>query len=156
MSVEIERKFLVTGSEWRSAQSTYYCQGYLNTVRQRTVRIRIAGDRGVLTIKGITSGLSRPEFEYDVPVADATEMLKLCDGPLIEKNRYVVEHAGHVWEVDEFLGDNTGLVVAEVELSSENETVEMPAWVGEEVTHDLRYFNSKLSANPYKNWPENA
>jgi len=152
MAIEIERKFLGTSSDWRSLAPVYFCQGYLNRDKHRTVRIRIAGDRGILTVKGLTIGASRPEFEYEIPLDDAQEMLKLCDGPLVEKNRHIVQHAERTWEVDEFLGDNKGLVVAEVELASEDQTLDVPSWVGAEITNDSRYFNSNLSINPYKQW----
>ena len=152
MGIEIERKFLTTGDEWRNANATYCCQGYLNPDKQRTVRVRIAGDKAMLTIKGPTAGASRQEFEYQIPVEDAQQMMKLVDGPVVTKNRYIVEHSGLVWEVDEFLGDNEGLVVAEVELESEQQEIEFPDWVGEEVTSDKRYFNSSLSVKPFKEW----
>jgi len=152
MAIEIERKFLVTSSAWRSSAPVYFCQGYLNHDKHRTVRIRIAGDRGILTVKGLTIGASRSEFEYEIPLDDAQEMLKFCDGPLVEKNRHIVQHAERTWEVDEFLGDNKGLVVAEVELASEDQTLDVPSWVGAEITNDSRYFNSNLSINPYKQW----
>ncbi len=154
MGVEIERKFLVTGDAWRNAEPVYYCQGYLNRDKHRTVRVRIAGDRGLLTIKGLASGSRRSEYEYSIPIDDAKEMLGLSDGPVVEKYRRVIEHAGLMWEVDEFLGDNEGLVVAEVELESEDQTVDIPDWVGSEVTNDARYFNSNLAAKPYKLWPD--
>ena len=152
MGLEIERKFLVTGDGWRQVEPTYFCQGYLSRDKHRTVRVRIAGDQGVLTIKGLNVGAVRPEVEYQIPVADAEEMLKLCEQPLIEKNRYVVGFAGNHWEVDEFLGENLGLVVAEIELESESQSFEKPDWVGEEVTEDPRYFNSRLAAEPYSTW----
>lgn len=154
MGTEIERKFVVTGSVWRDSDSVYFCQGYLNRDNHRTIRVRIAGDRGVLTIKGLTTGASRPEFEYSIPVSDAKEMLSLCDGPVVEKNRHVVQHDGLRWEVDEFLGDNKGLIVAEVELDSEDQTIDFPDWVGAEVTDDPRYFNSNLATTPYKLWAD--
>lgn len=152
MAIEIERKFLVHGSSWKQSASTYLCQGYLNTDKQRTVRIRVAGQKAFLTVKGISTGASRAEFEYEIPLADATQMLELCEQPLIEKNRHLVSHAGLVWEVDEFLGVNQGLVVAEVELQSEEQHVELPSWVAEEVTNDNRYFNSSLSIAPFSTW----
>ena len=114
--------------------------------------MRIAGEQAMLTIKGPTIGMARDEFEYSIPVADAKEMLKLCEQPLVEKNRRVIQHAGLAWEVDEFLGVNAGLVVAEVELESEGQSIELPHWVGDEVSHDPRYFNSNLSANPFSAW----
>ena len=154
MGIEIERKFLVTGSAWRNSEPLYFCQGYLSRDKSRTVRVRIAGDRGLLTIKGLTTGASRPEFEYEIPMDDAKEMLALCDAPVVEKNRRFVQHAGLMWEVDEFLGDNKGLIVAEVELGSEDQEIDLPDWVGLEVTDDSRYFNSNLATNPYKQWAE--
>ena len=152
VAVEIERKFLVSGDAWRNGSGVLYRQGYLNRDKARTVRVRIAGDAAFLTIKGQSVGASRAEFEYPIPVADAQALLALCDGPLIEKTRYLVPHAGHQWEVDEFAGDNAGLVVAELELVSEDEAFESPAWLGEEVTHDARYFNSNLATQPYASW----
>lgn len=152
MAVEIERKFLVVGDEWREAPSTFYCQGYLNRDRKRTVRVRVAGDQAFLTIKGPTVGASRSEFEYAIPVADAKEMFPLCEQPLIEKNRHIIKHGGLTWEVDDFLGANAGLVVAEVELECESQQVSLPDWIGEEVTGDSRYYNSRLSQQPYSSW----
>lgn len=152
MGVEIERKFLVCGDAWRSTNPVRYAQGYLNRDKHRTVRVRIAGERGVLTVKGLTTGASRAEFEYDVPLSDARAMLRLCDGPLVEKKRHLVEHLGMTWEVDEFLGDNAGLVVAEIELPDADYAFEMPEWVAEEVTLDARYFNSNLALNPFSSW----
>ena len=156
MATEIERKYLVTGDDWRDAEPTYYCQGYLNRDKHRTVRVRIAGDSGVLTVKGLTTGASRAEFEYAISLEDAKAMLALCDGPIVEKNRRVIEYAGLKWEIDEFLGDNQGLVIAEVELDSEQQEIDLPPWVGDEVTDDPRYFNSNLSTRPYKLWDENS
>lgn len=156
MPVEIERKFLVAGSEWKTATGTLYRQGYLSRNAGRTVRIRVAGEKAFLTIKGITQGISRAEFEYEIPLADAEELLKLCDGPLIEKTRHLVVEAGTTWEVDEFHGDNAGLVVAEVELDSEEETFARPDWLGREVTGDHRYSNSQLSVCPYREWRDEA
>jgi len=154
MGTEIERKFLVKGDSWRQgATGTVYRQGYLSTVKERTVRERTVGDVGWLTIKGLTRGATRTEFEYAVPLADATQMLnELCEQPLIEKTRYRIPHAGLVWEVDEFAGVNEGLIVAEVELSSEDQQVELPAWVDAEVSGDPRYFNANLVAHPYSRW----
>ena len=156
MAIEIERKFLVNGTEWKAAEPTYYCQGYLNRDKHRTVRVRVAGDIALLTVKGLTTGASRQEYEFEIPLEDAKAMMKLCDGPPVEKNRRVIEHGGLSWEVDEFLGDNEGLVVAEVELESESQTIDPPEWVGVEVTDDPRYFNSNLSATPFKNWPKSS
>lgn len=152
MPMEIERKFLVQGDDWRSGKSTLYRQGYLSRDKERTVRVRIADKQAFLTIKGISTGASRAEFEYEIPVADAEQLLLLCDGPLIEKTRYLVLHAGMTWEVDEFHGANKGLVVVEIELQSETQIFSKPAWVGMEVTHEKRYFNSSLSAYPYNTW----
>lgn len=152
MAKEIERKFLTTGEQWRTATPIYYCQGYLNRDKQRTVRVRIAGDKAMLTVKGLTTGASRDEFEYDIPIDDAKTMLAMCEQPLIEKNRRIVHHEGLDWEVDEFLGLNEGLVVAEVELESENQVFQTPKWVGDEVTNDPRYFNSSLSSKPFTKW----
>lgn len=153
MGVEIERKFLVAGGEWRlGATGIRYAQGYLSRGSGRTVRVRIAGNEAFLTVKGPVSGITRQEFEYPIPVEDAKVMLSLCDGPVIEKLRFRIPHEGHVWEVDEFLGDNSGLVVAEVELSGEEETPSLPLWVGPEVTGDPRYYNSNLVIHPYREW----
>lgn len=152
MAVEIERKFLVSGADWRTANGQRIVQGYLNRDKQRTVRVRISGAQAFLTIKGMTSGATRAEFEYPVPLADAEALLALCDGPLIDKIRHRVEYAGLVWEVDEFAGDNAGLVVAEVELSSEDQAVDLPPWVTTEVTSDRRYFNSSLATHPFTRW----
>lgn len=153
MAEEIERKFLVTTREWRTGDATEYRQGYLSLDKERTVRVRIAGDRAYLTIKGITRGATRREYEYPIPVDEAGEMLdELCRHPLIEKRRYRLQHAGQIWEIDEFFGDNTGLVVAEVELEREDQRFEHPPWLGEEVTDDPRYYNANLVENPYRNW----
>jgi CYTH domain-containing protein len=154
MAREIERKFLVEGDAWRDgARSSAFRQGYLSTVKERTVRVREAGGRGYLTVKGITVGTERTEFEYEIPVEEARAMLDdLCERPLIEKTRHVVEHGGLVWEIDEFDGANRGLIVAEVELDRADREVALPAWAGEEVTDDPRYFNANLIAHPYTEW----
>lgn len=155
MNREIERKFRVVDDLYKSGStSCLYKQGYLCTDKERTVRIRIAGEKGYITIKGHTTGCSRAEYEYEIPAADAASMLDtLCVKPLIEKIRYrCTGPDGKVWEVDEFLGENEGLVVAEIELADENEPFARPAWLGEEVTGDMRYYNSYLSQNPYKGW----
>ena len=154
MAEEIERKFLVRSDAWRrAATGTVFRQGYLSTVKERTVRVRVAGDRGLLTIKGITVGATRTEFEYPIPAADAEQMLdELCEQPVIEKSRYLVEHDGLTWEVDEFAGVNAGLIVAEVELASADREIDLPDWVGEEVTDDARYYNANLIAKPYSEW----
>ena len=154
MATEIERKYLVVGDAWRTLSSgTTYRQGYLSTVKERTVRVRVVGDRGTLTIKGLTVGATRTEYEYDIPVDDANHMLDdLCEQPVIDKTRFIVEYAGLTWEIDEFAGANAGLIVAEVELDSEDQAIELPAWIGEEVSHDPRYFNANLIAHPYTVW----
>ena len=154
MGEEIERKFLVATEGWReTAEGTRYRQGFLSTDPERTVRVRVAGTRGSITVKGKSVGARRAEFEYEIPVADAERMLDtLCKRPLIEKVRYVLAVGAHTWEIDVFEGDNAGLVVAEIELSYEEEAFEKPDWVGNEVTDDPRYFNSNLVANPYRTW----
>ena len=154
MAIEIERKYLVKGDSWRPlAVGSVYCQGYIPTQGNSTVRVRIAGDKGYLTIKGPKSGFSRQEFEYLIPLNDAQEMIKtLCASPLVEKTRYKVEWTGLVWEIDEFDGVNKGLILAEVELSHENQFIALPDWVGEEVSHDARYFNSNLAKHPFTQW----
>lgn len=152
MGTEIERKFLVTGEAWRSADGMRLIQGYLNRDKARTVRVRVAGEQAFLTIKGPTHGASRAEFEYEIPLAEAESLLLLCDGPVIEKFRHIIEHRGFTWEVDEFFGDNAGLVVAEIELNGEDQIFDRPQWVGKEVTEDPRYFNSSLAAHPYRLW----
>lgn len=152
MAIEIERKFLVQGDAWRAAPAVFYSQGYLNGDKARTVRVRIAGDEAFLTIKGQSVGASRAEFEYAIPLADARELLAICEQPLIEKNRRKISHAGFVWEVDEFLGENLGLVVAEIELPTEETQFARPDWVGQEVTDDVRYFNSNLAKLPFSRW----
>ncbi len=154
MTKEIERKFLVDTALWRAmAAGTLYRQGYLSSVKERVVRVRIAGNRGFLTIKGLTTGVSRLEFEYPIPLADATMMLdQLCERPLIEKTRHCEVFAGRTWEIDVFHGDNDGLVVAEVEIANPEDQVELPRWAGAEVSNDPRYFNNNLAANPYRNW----
>lgn len=155
MPQEIERKFLVNGEDWRlAARGTPYRQGYLSTVPERSVRVRVIRDKGYLTIKGITVGAARAEYEYEIPVVEAGEMLdNLCERPLIEKIRYRLEHHGLTWEVDEFDGDNAGLIIAEVELDDEDQAITLPDWVGKEVTGDRRYYNASLIADPYSSWP---
>jgi CYTH domain-containing protein len=154
MGKEIERKFLLKNNDWRTgATGTVFCQGYLSTVKERTVRVRIAGDQAFLTIKGLPQGIARSEFEYEIPLVDAKTMLdELCERPFIEKTRYRIEHAGLVWEVDEFSGANTGLIIAEVELDDAHQTVDLPAWIGAEVSGDPRYSNSNLVKHPYSSW----
>jgi adenylate cyclase len=154
MGKEIERKFLVKGDSWRAqAHGKRYRQGYLSTVKERTVRVRTVGDQGYITIKGITTGASRAEYEYEISLADANEMLdQLCQRPIIEKTRYRIPQGDIAWEIDEFEGDNRGLIVAEVELKDEHQSVTMPAWIGQEVTDDPRYFNANLVAKPFTTW----
>ena len=154
MGKEIERKYLINDDSWRQgASGTTYRQGYLSTVKERTVRVRTIDSKGFLTIKGITIGATRREYEYEISTADANEMLdELCEKPIIEKTRFKIPHAGLTWEIDEFAGVNQGLIVAEVELEREDQNIDFPPWVGEEVSGDPRYFNSNLIANPYTNW----
>ncbi len=153
MGIEIERKYIVTNDNWRSlGVPVHYVQGYLVSDNIRTVRVRIAGDNGYLTIKGKSNGFSRAEFEYPVPSTDAKEMLKLCTIPVIEKYRTKVLYGGKIWEIDEFEGQNKGLILAEIEILSEDEEFVIPPWIGEEVTGDFRYFNSSLAVCPFKNW----
>jgi adenylate cyclase len=154
MPNEIERKFLVTGDGWRAGKSTRYTQGYLSRDKGRTVRVRLGGDKAFITIKGESTNVTRQEFEYPIPAADADSLFKLCLGPLIEKTRTVIEHEGKKWEVDEFHGDNEGLIMAEIELENEDEPFARPPWLGEEVSHDRRYYNSQLSQHPYKEWKD--
>jgi CYTH domain-containing protein len=152
--MEIERKFLVKNLDFKNQTSgTFIAQGYLGADLLRTIRVRIYGDKAYLTIKSKTVGISRDEYEYDIPVKDAKAMLNdLCAKPLIEKNRYEIKYQGKIWEVDEFLGENTGLYVAEIELASESEAFEKPQWVGEEVSGDPKYFNSNLVKFPFSKW----
>ncbi len=163
--VEIERKFLVHDDGWRvGARPLSIRQGYLArsaatndrasnaATNATTVRVRITDGVATLTIKTRSKGITSPEFEYEIPTDHAEFLLEHCEGGLIEKTRHCVEHEGHAWEVDEFLGDNAGLVVAEIELESEDETFAKPTWLGEEVTHDKRFKNSRLSMLPYRDW----
>lgn len=154
--VEIERKFLVKSNDFKNqafAQNKI-AQGYLSSVPERTVRVRIKGHKGFITIKGLSqaSGMSRFEWENEIPLDEAVELLKLCEKGKIEKTRYEIKSGIHVYEVDEFYGENEGLVMAEIELTSEDETFEKPEWLGEEVTNDERYYNAYLSKNPFKDW----
>ncbi len=158
MAKEIERKFLVKGDAWRPlATGTMYRQGYLNSAKERTVRVRTVGDKAFLTIKSLTVGATRSEYEYEIPIDECNAMLDaLAEKPLIEKKRYNIPAGVLTWEVDEFFGDNAGLIVAEVELTSEDQAFDKPAWVGDEVTGDPRYFNSNLIKNPFTQWDEVA
>ncbi|MCB0163097.1 MAG: CYTH domain-containing protein [Anaerolineae bacterium] len=154
MGQEIERKFLVDEALWREVRpaGTDYRQGYIVNTKAKIVRVRVAGAKGYLTIKGATQGATRAEFEYEIPVEEAHQLLQFCEGPLIEKTRYKVEFEQHLWEVDEFSGENDGLIMAELELDSEDQPFTKPAWVGQEVTHDPRYYNANLVTNPYSRW----
>src|SRR4030042_5094038 len=154
MKQEIERKFLVRGTDWKDVSRAYDCrQGYISRARDCVVRIRTTGNKGYLAIKGITIGISRTEYEYEIPFPDACAMLDgLCEKPLIQKTRYVSPYGGLLWEVDEFYGENQGLVIAEVELQAEEQEFEKPDWVGEEVTGDPRYYNANLVKHPYQKW----
>ena len=163
MPLEIERKFLVTGTAWRHAAHTVIpmAQGYLNDLAtvdsgamRTSVRVRIAGEEAFLNLKSRELGHTRQEFDYPIPVADARALLALCVGGVIDKRRHLVEHAGHTWEVDEFLGENAGLVVAEIELDSAGEAFERPGWIGVEVTDRPRYYNLALASRPYSQWSE--
>ncbi len=156
MGVEIERKFLVTGEAWRAAAASREVlrQGYLANTGRASVRVRRAGDAAWLSVKSMTRAIVRDEYEYPIPMADADAMLdRLCDGPRVEKVRHLVTVGAHAWEVDEFLGDNAGLVVAELELDDADEPFERPAWLGAEVTHLERYYNFNLATRPYSQWP---
>jgi adenylate cyclase len=154
MAKEIERKFLVSDNSWRRLSSGQrYRQGYLSTVKERTVRVRVAGDKGFITIKGSNLGATRSEYEYEIPLTDANEILDcLCERPLIEKIRYRIHLGDLTWEVDEFEGENHGLITAEIELRDEDQAISLPAWIGREVTGDPRYFNSNLVAQPFSKW----
>lgn len=154
MGKEIEKKFLIINDDWRRlGKGEPYCQGYLNAEKGRTVRVRTINDRGILTIKGPSVGAARLEYEYDIPVKEAREMLKeLCYKPLIEKTRYKIPFAGFTWEVDEFTGENEGLIFSEIELEYEGQQFEIPPWIGKEVTDDSRYYNANLIKNPFSNW----
>lgn len=153
MGKEIERKYLVTGNQWKEmAEGVLYRQGYLNSRKERVVRARTMGEKAALTIKGITTGATRLEFEYEIPLEDCRQLLELCEQPLIEKTRYKIKVGQLIWEVDEFHGVNEGLTVAECELESEDQEIPLPDWVGDEVTSDPRYYNSNLIANPFSTW----
>jgi adenylate cyclase len=154
--VEIERKFLVKSNDFKEQAFTQHniAQGYLSSVPERTVRVRIKGKKGFITIKGIghSSGMSRFEWENEIPLDEAQELLKLCEKGKIEKTRFEIKSGKHVFEVDEFYGENEGLIMAEIELESETDSFEKPDWLGEEVTNDVRYYNAYLSKNPFKDW----
>ena len=156
MAVEIERKYLIDLEKLGKLENPNRIkQGYLSINNESIVRVRTKNDKAYLTIKGSNNGISRLEFEYEIPLDEANEMLdKLCQKPIIDKTRYIVNYDVHIWEIDIFYGDNEGLVVAEVELKDENEQIILPSWIKEEVTHDNRYFNSNLMKHPYKDWVE--
>ncbi len=152
--LEIERKFLVKNVSFleNNASKSRIVQGYLSSVPERTVRVRIKGEKGFITVKGITQGVSRFEWEKEISVAEAEQLLALCEPGIIDKVRYEFPFGAHTYEIDVFSGENEGLVLAEIELKSENESFEKPDWLGEEVSQDNRYYNSYLNAHPYKNW----
>ena len=154
--VEIERKFLVKSDDFKEQAFTQnnIAQGYLSSIPERTVRVRIKGNKGFITIKGIgqQGGMSRFEWENEIPLGEAQELLKLCEKGKIEKTRFEVQFGKHIFEIDEFYGENEGLIMAEIELESETESFEKPDWLGEEVTNDKRYYNAYLSKNPFKSW----
>lgn len=155
MATEIERKFLLKNDSWRTEanEGSMIRQGYLAGTEKSSIRVRVSGEKANINIKSATLDVTRQEYEYAIPLSEANEILDtLCEGPLIEKTRYHVQHDDHVWEVDEFYGDNQGLVVAEIELNSADENFERPDWVGEEVSDDTRYYNVCLVKHPYKDW----
>lgn len=155
MAVEIEHKFLVRDERWRREveRSVRMRQGYLTSDTRCSVRVRVAGNQGHLNVKSGTLGIQRSEYEYPIPLAEAEEILDtLCEQPLLEKTRHFVRFGGHLWEIDEFEGDNAGLIVAEVELSRIDEPFDLPDWLGADVSHDIRYYNSQLARHPYRTW----
>jgi len=155
MPVEIERKFLVDADKWRQfvkPEPMHIKQGYLYSDVDKTIRVRVVGEKAYLTIKGATTGISRSEYEYPIPVKDAIDLLDTLAVSFTEKNRYNINFAGHLWEVDVFFGDNAGLIVAEIELENEATEFELPGWVTVEVSADVRYYNSNLSVNPFNKW----
>ena len=154
MGSEIERKFLTKDDNYRRiSKGVPYMQGYICSGKGKVVRVRVAGTKGYITIKGPQNGIKRSEYEYEIPLNDAKEMLEnLCTKPLIEKHRFKVSYEGFVWEIDEFHGENEGLVVAEIELENENQQFTIPEWIGKEVTGESKYYNSSLIKNPYSKW----
>ncbi len=155
MATEIERKFLLVSDAWRAliSRSESFRQGYLSSSKRASVRVRIADNTATLNIKGMTLGIQRPEYEYEIPLPEATELLdQLCERPLIEKTRHFIEFGGKLWEIDEFHGDNAGLIVAEVELDAPDDVIPMPAWAGADVSHLERYYNVRLTQYPYSQW----
>lgn len=155
MAIEIERKFLLKNDNWKKQvlSSTVFKQGYLSGSKKASVRVRIEGEQANINIKSMTLSITRQEYEYAIPLNDAQTMLdSLCDKPLVEKVRHIAKYKGHTWEIDEFSGDNQGLIVAEIELKDENEAFEIPEWIGEEVSEQQKYYNVNLIKHPYKNW----
>ena len=154
MGLEIERKFLVKNDSWKDEIKEIISirQGYLNSETERTVRIRIHGEQGILTIKGKNQNLTRKEFEYPIPLNEALDLLQICEKPIIKKTRYLISSDNKTWEIDVFEGKNKGLVVAEIELNSEEESFIFPSWLGEEVSSDAKYYNSSLITAPYSSW----
>jgi len=154
MGIEIERKFLLQNSDWKefSDNGVQIKQGYLNSNTERTVRVRILDEKGFLTIKSKTVNITRQEFEYEIPLEEALQLLKICEKPLIEKKRFKVLVDNIIWEIDEFKGDNKGLIIAEVELQNEDQQVTLPNWIGKEVSNDDRYYNSSLIQTPFASW----
>ncbi|HMA63287.1 MAG TPA: CYTH domain-containing protein [bacterium] len=159
MGLEIERKFLVTNNHYKSEKlidKIEITQGYITLDKEKVIRIRIADDQAYLTLKGLATEVTRHEFEYNIPVDEAREMLKIfCYQPIIKKTRYLIEYKDHIWEIDEFHNENDGLEIAEIELDSEDENFSKPAFIGNEVTTDRRYYNFNLVVNPYQDWKKN-
>lgn len=156
MGIEIERKFLVKNDDYKKlSKGILYVQGFLSSDKERVVRVRLIGDKGFLTIKGLSKGISRPEFEYEIPAHEAKQLLEeICIKPIIRKFRYTLSHENLTWEVDEFLDENKGLVIAEVELENENQKIILPEWISDEVTSNPAYYNSNLIKNPFRNWKQ--
>lgn len=154
MGLEIERKFLLANNKWRKNANSGNSikQGYLNSHIERTVRVRVTKNKSTLNVKGKTAKTTRLEYEYEIPLLEAEQLLELCEKPIIEKTRYEIVENGNLWEVDEFEGDNSGLIIAEIELESEDQEVILPQWIGEEVSDDTRYYNSSLMKHPFKDW----
>lgn len=155
MPIEIERKFLLANEDWRDevVRSSRIRQGYLGKIDKASVRIRVQGDKANINVKSATLSMRRMEYEYEIPLDEAEEMLdQLCAHPQVDKTRYIVERGQHVWEIDEFYGDNSGLIVAEVELADEHESIDKPIWLGQEVTADPRYYNVNLVKHPFSQW----
>lgn len=156
MGVEIEKKFLLKNEDWKKqcTKGVKIKQGYLNSHTERTVRVRLSDGKGKITIKGKTENITRKEFEYQIPYKEALSLIQLCETPIIEKTRFKVKLGNLTWEIDQFGGENVGLIIAEVELKSENQILNIPSWIGQEVSKDSKYYNSSLLTYPYKNWPK--